>query len=193
MGGNSTSMNAWLLLMVGENSQHHGNAGYDDLQGSHYSWDSSVPHHTELQVGDIVLFWNKEMSLGFANIVKIVQTDGEKKLFKCPACGSSKVKRRILKEPEWRCQKSDCKTEFFVPVESSKRVTIYRAELANTWQPFFAGLTGPELRSMATMPKEQNSLRRLNWEKVTSRLLELGKSSVVERLEFSTVLLRAVK
>ena len=33
------AVQAWLLMTVGENRQHGGNAGYDDQADVYYTWD----------------------------------------------------------------------------------------------------------------------------------------------------------
>src|SRR5687767_681397 len=43
---------AWLLMAAGDNRGHGGNSGYDDQIDAYYSWDSNVPNHKNLRVGD---------------------------------------------------------------------------------------------------------------------------------------------
>ena len=47
--------NTWLVLAVGNDRQHGGNAGYDDVPDTHYSWDSTVANHGQISLG--VLLW----------------------------------------------------------------------------------------------------------------------------------------
>src|SRR6478736_3486430 len=98
-------VSAWLLMTVGENRQHGGNAGYDDQADVYYTWDSTVPNHAQIKVGDPVALWDKVRLLGLSVIEEIETGSKEKPLFKCPQCGKSGIKARRNKDPKFKCYK----------------------------------------------------------------------------------------
>ncbi|UQI49694.1 hypothetical protein M1P56_35490 (plasmid) [Streptomyces sp. HU2014] len=46
---------AWSFLVVGEERQFQGNAGYEDVIEESYSYDSTVGNHRRVSVGDLVV------------------------------------------------------------------------------------------------------------------------------------------
>jgi hypothetical protein len=73
---------AWLLMTVGQNRQHGGNAGYDDQADVYYTWDSTVPNHAQIKVGDPIAIWDKDRLLGMSIVEEIERETKEKLLFK---------------------------------------------------------------------------------------------------------------
>lgn len=58
---------AWLVLAVGAD-RVGAPGGYDDEPSSRYVWDSTVPNHASLAVGDVIALWDKKMLLGVSVI-----------------------------------------------------------------------------------------------------------------------------
>ncbi|MCK8671462.1 MULTISPECIES: HNH endonuclease [unclassified Rhodococcus (in: high G+C Gram-positive bacteria)] len=135
-----------------------GSAKYDDNAASHYSWDSSVVHHDEVQPGDIIAIWD-EFLIGVSVIEHIEVGDGIKTTTTCPVCNRANVVRRKRKRPPYRCD--DCHEEFDEPIFGEKEVTTYRSSHAQAWIDLEGVLDGKALRSLCVHPKEQNSFRRL--------------------------------
>src|SRR4051794_28063566 len=101
---------AWLLMAVGYDRQHGGNAGYVDDPATMYAWDSTVPHHADLAVGDRIVLWDKRASLGVSAIERIDRGSEVKILRKCPSCHKAGIKARKTKTPQYKCYK--CGEEF---------------------------------------------------------------------------------
>ena len=144
-GGDRAS--AWLLMSVGENRQHGGNAGYDDQADVYYTWDSTVPNHARIKVGDPIAIWDKDRLLGLSVIEEIEQEAKEKLLFKCPHCGKAGIKQRATKSPRFKCYK--CRREFETPTTQTATVVEYRSRHDAAWTPLEDLLPGTSCASCA--------------------------------------------
>jgi hypothetical protein len=156
-------MTAWLAIVAGDNRQHGGNEGYDDVVRSYYSWDNSVGNWKQIKEGDQIVLWDKQVLLGASVIESIDRTpDFTKRFYACPVC-DGRIKARSTLTPRWRCQESDCGAVF--PDEDRKRwtkeVEAYRSNHAASWVDLEGLLRGDELRALAT--PGQQSIRQLDW------------------------------
>lgn len=152
---------AWLVLAVGDDRQHGGNDGYDDNPAVHYSWDSTVPNHAQLNQGDQIAIWDKRSLLGVSVIESITRATDIKDRYTCPSCGLSTIKRRRTLLPPYKCY--TCKEEFSDPVATPAEVITYRTKHDVGWVDLGGTLSGPELRALCVVPGSQLSLRRLRW------------------------------
>jgi ribosomal protein L37AE/L43A len=166
---------AWLCLAAGEDRQHGGNDGYDDVVERYYSWDSTVPNHSALAAGDRIVLWDKDALLGTSVIEAITKGFATKTTYVCPACEHAHLKARKTKAPIYIC--FHCGHQFDVPMRNAKEVTVYRAVHDAGWVDLDGLLTGAELRGLCVSPKSQLSLRRLRWEDFRQALeARVGKS-----------------
>ncbi|WP_327171912.1 HNH endonuclease [Streptomyces sp. NBC_01336] len=168
---------AWLVLAVGDNRKHGGNGGYDDLPSEHYSWDSSVPHHSEIAVGDVIAVWDKVTLLGTSVIESIQTGQAVKDVFRCPSCGKSDFQPRKTKRPKYVCLK--CEAAFDVPVSATKPVTTYRSRHGAAWVDMPGVLSGAELRALCDKPRTQHSLRSMRWERLSEAIQATGATTTV--------------
>ncbi|MFC6130791.1 HNH endonuclease [Streptomyces spororaveus] len=170
---------AWLVLAVGDGRKHGGNSGYDDLPSEHYSWDSAVPHHAELTVGDVIALWDTTSLLGISVIEAIDTGQAVKDVFFCPSCSTSEFQPRKTKSPKYRCLK--CKAEFDDQdrVAGSKPVTTYRSRHGRYWVDMPGVLSGAELRPLCDKPKTQHSLRSMRWEKLRAAITASGATTTI--------------
>jgi ribosomal protein L37AE/L43A len=173
-------MTAWLVLAAGDKRVHGGNGGYDDIPAEHYSWDSTVPRHALLQAGDVVVLWNKVVLLGASRIESIDVEERSNVYFHCPRCAGQTFKARSTVRPKWRC--NACFHEFDDPDETRKRVTAYRSHHAGGWVDLQGLLSGSALRSVCRNPKEQLSLRYLNWEEFVDALEKVSIGTGIQKL-----------
>lgn len=171
---------AWLLMTVGENRQHGGNSGYDDQADVYYTWDSTVPNHANIKVGDPVALWDKDRLLGLSVIEEIETETKEKLLFKCPNCAMAGIKARKYRDPKYKCYK--CGHEFDLPVTQTATVTEYRSRHDAAWTSLENVLRGADLRQLCTSPKSQLSMRELRWDVFQSVLVAKGADRAVERV-----------
>ncbi|MEU1961533.1 HNH endonuclease signature motif containing protein [Nocardia sp. NPDC019304] len=153
---------AWLVLTKATYRRLGGAAKYDDNPASHYSWDSTVPNHAKVAVGDIVLMWNQTESLGISVIDHITVGTADKRRARCRKCNSVNFEERATMRPIYRCQK--CKHTFDDPVyEELYGLTTYRSSHEQGWIDLLGEFTAAELRSLCVKPKSQNSFRPLRW------------------------------
>jgi ribosomal protein L37AE/L43A len=153
---------AWLLLAVARGErQHGGNDGYDDAVQRYYSWDSTVPNHGKITIGDVAVIWDKVTVLGASRVSDIVHGHATKFRRSCPQCGMASLKARKSKLPLWKCFK--CGECFDKPVEEPARVTTYRGYYVDDWIGLVGVVSAAEARAACRDPKSQLSLRQLNW------------------------------
>ncbi|MET8575494.1 HNH endonuclease signature motif containing protein [Streptomyces sp. NPDC005012] len=177
---------AWLMLAVGDKRQHGGNDGYDDNPRYHYSWDSTVPNHGNVAVGDVIVLWDKKELIGISVIHAIETGTDEKAVYSCALCGRADIKRRSTVTPAYRCDK--CKGEFDTPHREIKTVTTYRSRHGKTWISGPDGLGsvmgGAELRALCDSPRSQLSMRPMRWEKLHAAILDIvGEDEVPVELD----------
>ncbi|MEE1941391.1 HNH endonuclease signature motif containing protein [Streptomyces sp. TRM 70361] len=159
---------AWLMLAVGDDRQHGGNDGYDDNPAEHYSWDSTVPNHARVAVGDVIALWNKKELIGVSVIEAIETGTDQKTVYFCPQCKKADFKRRQRQQPACRCNK--CGALFEIPGRKTRQVTTYRSRHGMAWMNGRGLLSGAELRALCDSPKSQLSMRPARWEKLRDAL-----------------------
>ncbi|MFF2076370.1 HNH endonuclease [Kitasatospora sp. NPDC058162] len=170
-------MGAWLALSVGEDRLHGGNDGYDDSPSEHYSWDSTVPNHGRLAVGDVIALWDAKVLLGISVIERIDIGQAVKPVHSCPVCGKADFYPRKKQELRYSCRK--CEAQFDEPKTHHKDVTTYRSRHGSAWVDMAGVLPGSVLRALCDSPKSQHSLRSLQWERLRAAIAETGTVTTV--------------
>jgi predicted RNA-binding Zn-ribbon protein involved in translation (DUF1610 family) len=173
-------VSAWLLMTVGDDRQHGGNAGYDDQADVYYTWDSTVPNHAQVRTGDPIAIWDKDRLLGISVIEEIEEETKEKLLFKCPHCGKAGIKARQTLAPRFKCYK--CKTVFDTPDAQTATVTGYRSRHDAAWTSLENLLSGADLRQLCQSPKSQLSMRPLRWDAFQDAVSTRGAERAVDRV-----------
>ncbi|WP_405944153.1 HNH endonuclease [Streptomyces sp. NBC_00932] len=174
-----------MALYTGEDRARSGDL-YDDVLGERYSWDSTVPNHATVAVGDIIVLWNGETLLGISALESIKTSSGVKDIHRCPQCQNTEVNPRKTLTPLYRCANTDCNFEFDVPVKEPKEVTRFRGTYEPGWVDMAGALSGRELRQLCVKPRSQNSFRELKWDAVHAALAGKGEAlplGVVEKTE----------
>ncbi len=167
-------------MAAGDNRGHGGNAGYDDMVDAYYSWDSNVPNHKNLRVGDPIALWDKDRLLGVSVIEEIETSVGQKLLSRCPGCATTRISDRKRSEPRYRCMK--CHHEFGTPVPDVVEVLEYRARYDAAWTSLEGVLDGTEIRSLAVNAGDINAMRPLEWEAFREALLAKDAVRAVDRV-----------
>lgn len=171
---------AWLLMAAGDNRGHGGNAGYDDQVDAYYSWDSNVPNHKNLQVGDPIALWDKVRLLGISVIEEIQQSRGHKVLSRCPACRTTRISERKRITPRYRCMK--CGEEFELPRTETVEVERYTARYDAAWTSLDGVLGDAELRAAQSNAIDINAMRPLDWAVFRNALEEKEATRAVHRV-----------
>ena len=184
MSGQGGDVSAWLLMTVGENRQHGGNTGYDDQADVYYTWDSTVPNHANIKVGDPIALWDKDRLLGLSVIEEIETETRAKMLYRCPSCGKAGIKARRNRLPRYKCSK--CGQEFDLPLSQSAVVTEYRSRHDAAWTDLDNLLQGRDLRRLCESPKSQLSMRQLRWDAFQAAVASKGADLALERIRHRT-------
>jgi DNA-directed RNA polymerase subunit RPC12/RpoP len=174
------SPRAWLLMAVGSDRGHGGNAGYDDQVDAYYSWDSKVPNHKGIKVGDVVALWDKTRLLGVSVVEEIEVSDGFKTQYRCVRCRATRIQARKTALPRYRCSK--CRSEFDEPDAESVPVKLYTARHDAAWTPLDGLLSAEELRPLNAHQGDINAMRPLNWPAFSAALAGKGADRAVERV-----------
>ena len=127
----------WLLLeKSNETRVSQGIDAYMDETGRAYRYDSLVPNHKNLSMGDIVVIRKENEILGTGFIDDISVTDGIKNHRRCPACKGTDIRERAKLIPMWKCGK--CAEEFAEPLTTQTVVRGFVASING-----FQGLGNP--------------------------------------------------
>lgn len=172
---------AWLVIASGDDRQYGGNEGYADEPASMYVWDSTVPHHRDLQVGDRIAIWDKRELVGFSVVEDVHMERSTKILRRCPACAKSRFKERKTLSPTYRCQA--CGQEFDAPDTATTPVTVYRSRHDAAWVDARGALSGEELRRLCGSPRAQHSIRPLAWNRFVASIADEGFEVEVDNVD----------
>ena len=120
----------WLLLEKSDDSRtSKGIEPYVDKTGEFYNYDSLVPNHRQLGVGDYVILRKEHHIVGVGRIGNIEQTVDAKIHRRCPKCASTDIRERSIKSPRFKCGK--CSREFETFVETITEVQSFKAIIEN--------------------------------------------------------------
>jgi ribosomal protein S27AE len=131
-----------------------------------------VPNHARITTGDLIVFWDKKRLIGASVIDDIQIASAEKSIYTCPACGKGSFKKRLTKQPRYKCFR--CPATFNTRIETIKPVTSYRSLHAQAWTDLESKLPGPWLRALCVKPSSQLSLRPLNGDAFFEALISTG-------------------
>ena len=119
---------SWLLLEKSDDTRvSAGLDGYIDVTGREYSYDSTVPNHAQLKVGDRIVTRLEDQIIGVGKIYSIGIGSKKKVNRRCPSCNATDIRERKEQKPRFRCGK--CKNEFDMAFESFQTVTTYVAAI----------------------------------------------------------------
>ena len=150
----------WLVLTFGEDRQHAGNAGYDDVPDKSYSYDSYVANHRQISVGHCLLICNRKRAVGIARINRIDEEPSTRVLQRCPECQGSGIKKRLTKKPVYRCKSGH---EFEEPVRENASCTKYTAHFTGAFEPFIEVFGRDFLRQGCPRYSDQNAMQEFDY------------------------------
>lgn len=167
-------------MAAGDNRGHGGNSGYDDQVDAYYSWDSNVPNHKNLAVGDPIALWDKERLLGVSVIEEIETSPGQKLLNRCPECATTRIASRKKAKPQFRCMR--CRSEFETPRADIVAVVQYKARYDAAWTPLDGLFDENEIRSLAVNAGDINAMRPLDWAAFCEALIVKDAGRAADRV-----------
>jgi hypothetical protein len=162
-------MNYWLLLEKSDETRiSKGIEGYRDATGDFYHYDSLVPNYRNVASGDLVVLRKENEIVGVGRIDGISNAADTKIHRRCPECYSTDIRKRVTKQPTWKCGK--CASEFVAPNESITEVRSFIAAIKG-----FTKLDSPpsvkdvkRCASSGEGPSSQLSILRLDPLKIQS-------------------------
>lgn len=163
VGAQQQNPRAWSFLVIEEDRKtFRGNTGYDDLIGSHYSFDSRVPHHADVKTGDLALIRDSDYAYGVGWIRVVDRHPGLKQVNHCtnPACQKTDLSYRTTMFPPYRC--GACGKTFEIPDIEMVPVAQYRADYRDTWQLFDPFVPLAVFEPTYLQKAVQNSIRPLD-------------------------------
>lgn len=161
-------MRAWTLISLGDDRQYGGNTGYRDDLSRTYRYDSTVPNHKQLSVGDLVFIRNRSRLLGIAVIENVISDPASNVRQRCPECGTVNIKRRRRIDPPWRCVNAHT---FAEPSVDSVPVTAYEANYGGTYVQAPSGFTASRLRAAALRPNDQLAIEEVDASRLERELI----------------------
>jgi len=161
----------WLLLEKSDETRiSKGIDGYQDQTGKSYQYDSLVPNHKNINIGDFIVLRKEKDILGIGEISDISAHDAVKSHKRCPGCSSTDIRERTRKQPKWKCGK--CGQEFSEPEESETKVRSFTASI----DPFTRLNAPPSVKDVKLCalggngPKSQHSMIPLDAAKIQALL-----------------------
>jgi putative restriction endonuclease len=159
---------AWALISISEGRQYAGNLGYQDDPKQIYRYDSLVPNHLQVSVGDLVFVRDRESVLGMARIDQIIVAQGAKTRLKCPTCGTHRILERHRRLPRWRCVKGHL---FDKPTQEEVKVNTYEARYGRSFVSVGNVLSVADLKRAAPHPSDQLSIEKIDLTSLADRLV----------------------
>lgn len=152
---------------------------YDDVIDSHYSYDSNVPNHRQVEIGDVAVIRLNHYLAGWAIISNIHETpDQEKILHRCPACRGTAIEARKKRLPVWKCRSTSCKFEFDSPLVETTLVTTYTAYYSDTWNESNSAMSYNSAVGFVENQRTQLAIRSLDVTRIGSLLSVMSKRTV---------------
>ena len=167
------STKAWLMLSVSENRSFGGNDGYEDQIQSNYLWDSTVPNHSEISIGDVIVLWDKQKFVGIAVMEEIHEDFNTKIRHRCPSCHSTKIKKRKTKLPFYRCCTDVCSEEFDICLDEEIDVMTYSGTYHHSFVAAPKLIDAAVCRSLCKKPRSMHSMREINKPELSKLLMAL--------------------
>lgn len=160
---------AWVLISKeAGDRQYGGNVGYADLRRVLYAYDSTVPNHKQLSLGDFVIVRDSRGAFGAAIVESLEQSSGVKVLQRCPSCGTTSIKARKQALPRWRCSNGHA---FVAPSEEERPVLRFEARFGESYRDIAPPLSSRTIRAAALRPSDQLSIEEVSLEAIEAALL----------------------
>jgi hypothetical protein len=162
-------MRAWTFLTVPqERRQFRGNTGYADEPESVYLYDSTVPNHGAVTVGDLAVVRDREFALGMGWIERVTDKPAAKDRLRCPVCGITAIRERKAIAPRFRCNVGHL---FDKPIRERIAVTQFAAHYGRTWRLLDGLLDARALRPLYFGQAAQHAIREIHADKLQLALL----------------------
>lgn len=163
MIGDVNQPQAWMLLAFGSGRRYEGNSGYSEQPSRTYQYDSFVPNHRQLSVGDIVFIRDKEGVYGAAKIEFITHEQGTKERRACPECGTREIRQKKRAGGGFACRFGH---SFQRPNVTREECMVYIADFGNSFVELRGLLDVQTLRNACTAYNKQLAIQRVSLERL---------------------------
>lgn len=134
---------AWLVLAFYDRRRWAALEG-EENPTAEYAYDSNVPNHRSVAVGDVLLIRGPRELEGCARVRHIDEASATKRRSTCPSCGSSEIYSREGRETRYRCDNGH---RFSEPVFERVLVTRFVARFDDSYVPARGAIHLNELRA----------------------------------------------
>jgi hypothetical protein len=170
---------AWLLTALNRDErQYRGNFGYDDEHQAVYRFDSNVPNHKNVEMGDTVFLRSADVIFGRAIVMRLFAEPGTKLLNRCPSCRATSLKIRKSRSPSFRCQQ--CRHETEAPLVEPSAVTNFACHFDGTFEPIEPPLPRQLFWDAAVRPNKQLAMLELDPKKLLDFMGQVEPSEFAE-------------
>lgn len=136
---------------------------YDDSTGNCYSYDSNVPNHKQVSVGDVVVIRTDRDVAGWGIIEDIEVTPHTLKLIRrCPSCRASNPRPLGRTNGFSRCDQCHLQFSDDEIIVDQVEVTAFRAYYRDSWVEAAPAIHSDELKSIEDKPGSQLAIRSVN-------------------------------
>lgn len=162
-------MRTWLFLTLSDSERlYRGNLGYADDPRRTYRYDSFVPNHRQVAIGDRAIIRGKKDILGSAIIESIEAVEGEKVRQRCPVCQGTNLKQRSTAVPRFKCA---CGAEFDEPKAGTVLCRLYSANFGESFVELSELVTVSDLWETAPRLNKQLAILELDADKAESLVI----------------------
>ncbi|MDI1273931.1 HNH endonuclease signature motif containing protein [Polaromonas sp.] len=149
------------------NGKYAGNIGQDDDLTRCYRYDSNVPNHKQLAIGDLVFIRDLKTLVGIARITGVASHKMEKTRARCPVCNITDLKKRETKLLMWRCSAGH---EFASPNQKIDLVDGFEATYADSFLSTPDATPVAVLKAAALRPNDQLSIEEIDLKNIEATL-----------------------
>lgn len=174
---------AWLVLAFHDRRRLAAGAEDPDRNPtSQYDYDTNVPNHRKVMVGDVLLIRGPRELEGCGRVRHIDETSTTKRQLKCPTCGSADLHPREGREPRYRCDRGH---RFFEPLVERIVVKRFIARFDDSYVPARGAIGLPELRAACPEWNGQHAIQAIDLAKVRSKLVAVPgfRERVLEQVD----------
>jgi 5-methylcytosine-specific restriction protein A len=162
-------MRTWLFLTLSDSERlYRGNLGYADDPRRAYRYDSFVPNHRQVAIGDRAIIRGKKDILGSAIIESIEAIEGEKVRQRCPVCQGTNLKQRSTAVPRFKCA---CGAEFDESKAGAVPCRLYSANFGESFVELSELVTVSDLWETAPRLNKQFAILELDADKAESLVI----------------------
>lgn len=173
---------AWLVLAFHSRRRLVVLEGQDHNPTAEYAYDSNVPNHRSVAVGDVLLIRGPRELEGCGRVRHIDQASATKRRLTCPSCGSSDIHARDGREMRYRCNQGH---RFFEPIVERILVTQFIARFEDSYVPARGAITLHDLRAACAEWHGDHAIQSIDLDQLRVRIVSIPgfRERVLDQLQ----------